>query len=291
MQSKKKPVSPLLYYVLISSLTNLAFIMVGIAVLALFSLKLTSIAVQIIVFLLLWKGALVGFVTWISHKRSFHKEYLMKFIGIYLGRFFGIFVGGFLGVRISAILKQADLIGFIVGALAFYFAGRWIGSRVSTIIGGQLDKVFFVPETEKIVEAKSSKGFFSIAFALYFVILPWLLVTVGLLMNYFDLPIGTLTEYLSISRIIAIALSAYSICAPWVLENRWLVKIQAVTSSPESAIFWLGLTLSIVPALYGFILFIAMGASILELSIFAAISSIAAIIWSMNKIPIKQKAG
>jgi len=241
-------------------------------------------------FLLLWKGALVGFLSWLWNKKTNNKDFLVKFIGIYLGRFFGIFIGVFLGARISDVFKQSGIIGFIVGALVFYFAGRWIGPRVSSMIGRQLDKLFLVPELEKAIEAKPPSRFFSIGFAIYFVLLPWLLVVIGLLMNYFVFPIGTLTEYLSTSRFIAIALSVFSIFAPWLMANRMLVKFQAVTSSSESAVYWLGLTLSIVPTIYGFILFIVMGASIFELIIFASVSSIASIIWNVNKFPIMQKA-
>jgi len=285
MQNERKPISSLLYFILISSLTNLTFLVAGIALLALFSFQLTGFALQIIIFLLLWKGGLVGLVAWFSHKKAYNKEFLVKFVGIYLGRFFGIFVGGFLGARISNMLKQADIIGFIVGALAFYFAGRWIGSKVSVLIGEQLDKVFYIsetPESEKIADVKSANRFTLIAFILYSVVLPLLFVIIGLLINYFDIPIGYLTELLPISRIVVIAFSIFSVCSPWLMKNRWLTKFQTTTSSPESVIYWLGLVFSIVPVVYGFILFIAMGASIIELCFYAAVSSIAAIIWSMN---------
>ena len=45
---------------------------------------------------------------------------------------------------------------------------------------------------------------------------------------------------------------------------------------------WLGLSLSVIPAAYGFILFYGMGASMIELCFSAMTSSIAAIIWSVN---------
>ncbi|HNE06202.1 MAG TPA: hypothetical protein PLT08_16875 [Anaerolineales bacterium] len=220
---------------------------------------------------------------------------MVKFIGIYLGRFFGIILGGFLGHEVADTLKQSNLIGVIIGALAFYFAGRWIGSKISVLIGSQLDKVLSIPESQatvNIVETKSTSRFASIGFILYGVILPFLLVVIGLLMDYFDIPIGYLPELLPVSRIVVILFSIFSICAPWFLKSRWISKYQTLTSSPESIVYWLGLVFSIVPAIYGFVLFLAMGASIIELCLYAAASSIAAIIWNMNnKVALKQRAG
>ena len=149
MQSSKRTVSPFLYFILISSLTNLVFLLIGMVGLALFSVKLSGIGLLIIVFLLLWKGALVGFVSWFSHKKANNKDFLVKFIGIYLGRFFGIIIGGFLGYEIADTLKLSNLIGFVIGTLAFYFAGRWIGSKISTLIGAQLDKVLSIPDLKQ----------------------------------------------------------------------------------------------------------------------------------------------
>jgi hypothetical protein len=215
----------------------------------------------------------------------------VKFIGIYLGRFYGLLIGGFLGARIAGMFRQADIIGFMIGALAFYFAGRWVGSKTSITIGNLLDKVFSftkADEQEKVVEAKPLKDIF---LALYIVVLPLLFVVIALLLNYYDVPIGYLVEWLPISRIIVIALSIFSIASPWLIRKRGL-KFQSTAALSESTISWLGVTLSIIPAVYGFILFVAMGASIIELCLFAITSFFAAIIWSANNQMLKkQQAG
>lgn len=295
MQSSKRTISPLLYFILISSFTNLVFLLIGAVGLALFSVKLSGFGLIIIIFLLVWKGALVGFVSWFSHKRAYNKVLLIKFIGIYLGRFFGIIIGGFLGYEIADALKLSNLIGFIIGVLVFYFAGRWIGSKISTLIGTQLDKVLSIPESQatvNVADTKSTSRFATIGFILYSVLLPFLLVIIGLLMDLFEVPIGYLPELLPVSRIVVIIFSAFSISAPWLLKSRWMGKYQTITSSPESIVYWLGLVFSIVPAIYGFVLFLAMGASIVELCFSAIVSSIAAIIWHMNnKVSVKPKAG
>jgi hypothetical protein len=195
VQNNRKEISTLLYYMLLSSLTSIVFIVAGLVLFALSSLRITDpIGIVIISALLVWKGALVGFVTWSFHKKSHNQEFAVKFIGLYLGRFYGTFIGGFLGARIAGMFRQADIFGFIVGALAFYFAGRWIGSTTSVTISGLLDKVFSITKTEeqeKVVEAKPLKRVFLVV---YIVVLPLLLVVVALLLKYFSVPIGYLVE-------------------------------------------------------------------------------------------------
>ncbi len=295
MQRTQITISSLLYFILVSSLTNLTFLVTGIAFLTLFSVKLSGFGLQIIIFLLLWKGGLVGLVSWLFRKKANNKDFLVKFIGIYLGRFFGLLFGGFLGARILSISKQSEIIGFIVGALAFYFAGRWVGSKVSILIGNKLDKIFLIQETQEsdnIPVIKLTNKLTSIGFIVYGLILPLLFVIIGLLMIYFKIPISFHNELLPISRIVVIVLSIFSICSPWLIKNHMINKYQAIKSLPESVFYWLGLICSIVPVIFGFTLYIAMGASILELFLFAAVSSFSAILWGMNyKVTLKQTAG
>jgi hypothetical protein len=113
--------------------------------------------------------------------------------------------------------------------------------------------------------------FFIVGFPLFFVV-------VSLMINYFDIPVGYLPELLSFTRIIAIALSIISLMYPWLTQRNGSLKIN-ITSFPESGKTLIGLGLSFVPALYGFVLFIAMGASIVEVCLFALASSISALVW------------
>lgn len=294
MQSSKRTISPLLYFILISSLTNIAFLIVSVVLLTIFSVNLSNIGILVIIFLMLWKGALVGFISWFWHRKTNIKDFLVKFIGIYLGRFFGILIGGFLGFEISDFLKQPTVIGSIVGALSLYFAGRWIGSKVSILMGNQLDKVFSIPESNevgKIGDTKSSSRLVSASFFIYSLFFPLLFVVIGLLFNYLDVRIGYYPEILPISRIVVVVISIFSICSPWLLKNRWRNKYQTMTPLPGYMVYLLGLTLSIVPVFYGFVLFIGMGASIFELCFYALVSSIAAMLWSKNnKVSVNQNA-
>jgi len=70
-----------------------------------------------------------------------------------------------------------------------------------------------------------------------------------------------------------------------------MMKSTTSIVSRENAIFILGMGLSAAPMVYGFLLFIAFGASIIELSLFAVASSLMAIIWSANKKFKQQNAG
>ena len=140
--------------------------------------------------------------------------------------------------------KQPEIIGIIVGALAFYFAGRWIGAKVSILISSQLDKAFYNKETQEagnILYIKFSNKFASLAFILYGVILPLMVVILGLLINYIKIPIIYHTELLPISRTIVIVLSILSICLPWLFKNRWLNKFQAMKSPAEISFLLAGI--------------------------------------------------
>jgi hypothetical protein len=285
MQEAKKTISPLVYFVILTSLINLIFIIIGIAILAPLYIKLDQIAVIVIVILLLCKGGVVGFITWLFQKQSHNKEFAVKFIGLYYGRFFGIFIGGFCGGRIALILRQADIIGFFIGALALYFIGRWIGPKVSIAIDNQLDKVVSIPEYQAQPIVVKTTPLIRLILFLSVAVLPWLLVVIALVLYYFDIPRTFFVEWLPIARIIVIVLSVLSICYPLLMKKGWLIKFRRKISSPESYIPLLGLSLSVVPVIYGMVLFLAMGTSIIELCVYAVISSTVAIVWIRNIIP------
>jgi hypothetical protein len=121
------------------------------------------------------------------------------------------------------------------------------------------------------------------------VVLPWLVVIIALLLNYFDIAGNYLIEWLPIARIIAIVLSVLSICFPWLMRKRQFIEFQSSTSSPGSVAYWLGLSWSVVPVIYGMFLFLAMGVSIIELCLYAMASSTAAIVWSIYNPWLKEQ--
>ncbi len=103
--------------------------------------------------------------------------------------------------------------------------------------------------------------------------------------NHIPLPSSSPNALLT-TRIIVIALSLFSLVAPWLIQSRMSQK-----QGPNSAfsLFWIGLGLSFAPVIYGFLLFL-LGASLFELGAFTVVSSLAAIIWSRKTNVENQKA-
>jgi|RhiMetdeSRZDD1v2_1073273.scaffolds.fasta_scaffold113560_4 hypothetical protein len=284
MQNEKRMISPLLYYLLTAGLTSLVFVALGTTVFMLFSpvLKLDTILIGAIIFVLVQKSLIVGYVTYSFHKEGrFDKVSGTRVIGFYFGRLFGLLIGAFIGSKI------AGGIGTLIGALAFYFVGRWVGFKVGFVIGRLLDKNLPVADISENVVAQSSlsKRSFVIAYAAIF---PLLMVLLGLFFkfNRIQFPSSSPNTLLT-ARIIVVVLSLVSLVAPWFIQSRMSQK-----QIPNSMfnLFWLGLALSVAPTIYGFLLFI-LGASILELGVFAFASSLAAIIWSRKTNIENQKAG
>jgi hypothetical protein len=290
MQTNKKTISPLLYYNIISILTTAVFLIVGIVSIILFSGKaVTNLVIIIAVFFLLWKGAIVAFgVRFFSESQT--RDFLVRFLGAYHGRFYGLILGALLGAGIAKLLNFETFAGSILGALPFYFLGRWVGTKVSSAIGGQLEKIFVIPEfhaQENVSQSRSPKKAFLIVTIMA---LPWLLVLVAWMMEYFQIPIDYLTELLSVARIFVIGLSVFVIGYPWLMRTSWLKKYSSNSSSLTWMTSWLGMFFSIVPSFYGFILCLLMGASIFELCLFTLASSIAATVWIIfNPMPSEEK--
>jgi hypothetical protein len=182
---------------------------------------------------------------------SFHKQ--GKFDKVWGTKVIGFYFGCLFGLLIGAFIgsKIAGGIGALIGALIFYFVGRWIGFRAGFIIGRMLDNNLPVAEISEKVVSQPS--LFKRSFVIAY----------------------------------AIVLSLFSLVAPWFIQRR--MSQQQISNSVFS-LFWLGLALSVAPVVYGFFLFI-LGASIIELGVFAVVSSFATIIWSRKTNVENQNAG
>ena len=161
---------------------------------------------------------------------------------------------------------------------------------MSFAISCQLQKVFSVTEIqeqEEISQARSPQKTFLF---FYIMVLPWLLVLVAWLMEYFEIQINYLAELLPATRIIAIGLSIFIIAYPWFMRKRWLEKYSSNNASPAWMVLSFGMVLSVVPSIYGFALCLMMEAPLLELCLFALGSSIAALVWLIyNSMPNEGK--
>jgi hypothetical protein len=282
MQNEKPVISPFLYYLLLSSLTNLPFILTGLILLSCFYLSImNSIGIIILViFLMLYKTVIPSFVSSRMYKKTDKREFLVKFIGLNLGGFYGMFIGGFLGLELAGLLKFPGILGLIVGALVFYFAGRWIGPIMSSWFGLQVDKVVAIKEIPAARRVTRPKIFLPL---LYVIIAPWLWVGIAILLNHFHIEFISYDKGLPIARIVAILLSIFSLCAPWLIKKQGLKRLQEITFSLETAMLWLGVTFSIIPSIFGFMLFTTVGASILEMCFFSMASSLGGIFWIVSQ--------
>jgi hypothetical protein len=274
MPDEKRTMSLLHYYLFLSSLTNLVFTAVGILVLLLVSRasKLEISTVGIIAFFLLFKSALVGYLVHAAHKRgSFDRASGTRFIGMYLGRFFGLILGVYVGARI------ADLPGAIAGGVILYIAGRWVGPEISILLGHLLEHKLSAAGVAGNQAYKPSPP--RRLLTAFYAVFPILLLLVAIYLRATDITFeGFPTGWLPTARWVVIATSLYSLAAPWLIKRRMLKNPKP---TPSIDMFWLGLVLSVVPVIYGFFLF-TLGASIVELSIFAVVSSGAAIFWSIK---------
>jgi len=268
MSIEKKPISPLIYYSIVSTLTSVLFVSVSTLAFILTNF-FNNFVIIIIAVVFLLKGPLVGLYLTAYAKRS-TKETTLKVLGMYHGRII-CFIAG---VAIGSSL--ANGIGAIVGALLFYFLGRWLGPVISIGIANQIEKNFQIPEKQEaeVHSVSSKKSIFPLA---YYLLLPLFFVLLAYLFKYFDIQSDIASEYLPFARMIVIALSVFSIGAPWLLKNH--LKITPQTDNKNVIdLSLLGMAFSIVPVIYGFFLFM-MGATILELASFAGISIISGVIW------------
>jgi hypothetical protein len=266
---------PLLhYYLLLSSLTNLVF--VGICTLLFYfapEVKLDTLAAVIILIFLTLKSLLVGYLVHAAQKRgSIDQVTGTRFIGMYLGRFFGLILGVYIGDRI------ADLVGAIAGGVLLYFAGRWVGPEISKLIGHLLnhDQLAIDGAGTQAFQPLPSKRFL---LAVYAAVFPILLVLVAVYIRATGITFdGFPTGWLPVARWVVIVISLYSLVLTWRFRRR---MNNNPTPIPLIDMFWMGLALCVVPACYGFFLF-TLGASIVELGIFAVLSSVAATYWSIK---------
>jgi hypothetical protein len=192
-----------------------------------------------------------------------------------------LLLGGILGGRYGGILWA------IVGAISLYFLTGRIGAKISSALGSQLDRRFFPKEEAESISRVRPTGLLLIV---YGAVVPALFVLIAIALNRYAVPTSEYSEVLSTARIVVILLSLFSIVLPWLLGSR---RLKPATSAiaRENAIFILGIGLSITPVVYGFFLFIVFGASIVELSIFAVVSSLTAILWSANTKIKQQNVG
>jgi hypothetical protein len=238
---------------------------------------LSQLPLDIFGYILVYKTVIAAIVVIIiGRNRWTERLNIVKGGGLLLGHVVGLLLGGILGGRYGGIFWG------IVGIVVLYLLVGRIGAKISFAIGSQLDRLSSPTEQVDADNTIRSIRPNALLLSLYGIIVPTLFVLVAVLLNSSGVPVSEYSASLPVARIVVITLSSISIFTPWLLRTRWKMKPITNVVSQENAIFILGMGLSVVPAVYGFFLYLVFSASIVELSIFAVVSSIAVILWSAN---------
>jgi hypothetical protein len=276
-----------LYYLLIASLTSAILLVVLLAVIF-FSLRITNaFAIIVVALLLIWELGMSSGLAWWLYRKGLPKETAIKTVGRYLGRFYGIFIGLFIGIGLLDLPGQWAVIVSISWAIAFYFIGRWAGGWLSLWIGKQLDKIFSIPEPKILKTIDDNQPTMRFAKILFMIFLPWLSVITGFALDFSKVQHEYLKDLLPIGRMAAFGISIIALLVPWLVRRGLLIHLENVPPERRDlVIIALGLAFSMVPAIYGFLLFIAFGATLIELICFALVSSLAAVM--LGNVYLKQ---
>lgn len=264
-----------LYYSLVVVITE-SVLVLGATIILLPTGLLNRLPLAVIGLLLAYKSIIAAIATtFMASKRWGEHLLIARGAGLILGRFVGLVLGGMLGAAIAGVvggIVGLVLLGFLIGR-----AGGWI----SLATGNWIDRL--TSPSERLASdanpelAQSSQ----LGVWIYGVFVPAMFVLVALfLKNYNVISKEADTRWLLTARIVAVVLSIYSILAPWILRARRELNGPPSSLQLQSAIFLTGTALSIAPALYGVVLFLAFGAPIIDVVVFALISSAATLTWS-----------
>ncbi len=198
---------------------------------------------------------------------------VVKGIGLVLGHLVGLILGAVLGSRYGGLLWA------IAGAGALYFLIGWVGTKISCAANAELEKLgapHLESDAEKLVRSSIRRD--RRAWFVYGAAVPVLLLVIAVFLKTSGWPVRPYTSVLPTARMLIAALSVISIMIPWLRRTRWMRRRQDALSH-GSVLALVGLALSLAPAFYGFLLYVAFGLSVTELVLFALTASIATATW------------
>ena len=262
-----------LHHFLISGITQFILLIASVLVLLptgiLFQLPLGMLGALFLYNVLI--ATLVAIVL-TSHSLE-NKPAVTKGAGLVIGHFVGLVLGAFIGSKYGGTLWA------ILGAGGLYFIVGWVGSRISVAADLELEKLGtprWQSDSEKLIRASQQRN--RPAWFVYGAIVPAFLLVAAIFVKIAGLPVGPYARVLPMARILIAALSLISILIPWLRRTRWMHRRQDAFAR-SSVLALIGLALSLAPAFYGFLLYIAFGLSITELILFALTASIATVTW------------
>lgn len=265
-----------LYYLVVTTITQ--FILAVAAILLLLPTGLLGrLPLTMIGFLLLYNILIATLVAGIlANNGSPDESAILKGGGLVLGHLVGLMLGGFAGAQYGGAIWA------ICGAVVLYFVVGWIGSRVSLLVAAELDFLTSAAlEPQSQIQVRHRNQNTSRLF-LYGAVIPLLFMAAAVLVKDSGLPVAQYAGVLPLARILLALLSIFSILIPWLRGAQWLKRANSTLSS-EPVVRFVGLSLCLAPAIFGFLLFVAFGMSIAELSLFAATASIATATWGASR--------
>ncbi len=206
-----------------------------------------------------------------------NKPAVIKGAGLVLGHLVGLVLGAFLGS------EYGGPVWALVGAAVLYFIVGWVGSKVSLATGAALEKLAaprWESDADKLVRTSAARRNRP-SWCVYGAAVPAVFLVAAMFVKMAGWPIGQYAEVLPTARIVIAPLSLLSILIPWLRRTRWMERANG-TLAHGTTITLIGVTLSLAPAFYGFLLFVAFGLSITELVLFALAASIATATWGAH---------
>jgi hypothetical protein len=269
---KPRPV----YFLLISILTQLVLAIAAFAVLLPAGL-LRQLPWSVVGFLFAYNIAIATLMALMLTGNSLdNKHAVIKGDGLVLGHFVGLLLGGFAG------MKFGGLAWAIGGAALLYFVFGWVGARISVTVAARLDREA-APRSQLDLQTalrRASRPSTSSLF-LYGAVIPGLLMAAAVLLRSSGLPFAQYAYVLPTARTVLVVLSLISIALPWLPRRR--VAPRRGDFSRSSMLWLTGLGLSLAPAFYGFLLFVAFDMSLAELGLFAVVASMAATAYGVSR--------
>ena len=264
------------YYLLVTGITQL-ILALGAVVVLLATGVARGLPWSMIGFLFLYNvltATLIG--TMLCSRCEDNKRAAVRGGGLVLGHLVGILLGAVIGLRYGGLGWA------LAGGALMYFVTGWMGSQISQAVASYLDRSAQPSRPRDLAEAlrrarPNTSGVF-----LYGAVIPALLMAAAIFIRSAGLPLAQHPALLPVTRLVLVALSLMSVLVPW-LRQRGLISHSPRRVSHGTALRAIGLALSLTPALYGFLLFVAFGTSMAELSLFAVTASVAASTWALSK--------
>jgi len=287
MINHKMRVSLRAYYLIVAAISSLVFVSLVYLILLPTTLFPKAIIGIVLVYLFFY-GMMGGFVPgWLGYA---DKDVPLRLIGMrparMIGACAGLLIGVALGGRFAALLNlnssYSKILGGIVGCIGFYFIGRYLGSHFSLWIGRRLEQNFLEVMEPPDTNSRPPKRI-KLVYVFMSLLLPVIWMLMILVFRIVPIPVDFPSAWMPIVQIYVIALSVFSLIFPWLYEKRlWSINRLAMFGRSKAfTVFLFGVTISSMPALFGFFLYL-FGASMIEVVVIMVASAANSFAWGLH---------